>query len=151
MGKIPRVCPVYLTRECGKDYLSCAVHQIRHGIFFERVYRTKSRVAIRRERTCSVITSFWIFRRNFVHCILLSLFIEILFVLPNYLGQFDSITHKGSRVIFNRRRRSLYRTMNKILKITKLTHCVVESINKTPIFDMKKEKVLLQDKISKRI
>jgi len=36
--------------------------------------------------------------------------------------------------------------MNKILKITKLTHCVVESINKTPIFDMKKENVFLQTK-----
>jgi len=41
--------------------------------------------------------------------------------------------------------------MNKILKINKLTHCVVESVNKTPIFDTKKEKVLLQDKTSKRI
>jgi len=42
------------------------------------------------------------------------------------------------------------RTMNKIIKINKLSHCVVESVEKTPIFDMKKEKLLLQDKTSKR-
>jgi len=41
--------------------------------------------------------------------------------------------------------------MNKIIKINKLSHCVVESVDKTPIFDTKKEKFLLQDKTSKCI
>jgi len=33
----------------------------------------------------------------------------------------------------------MYDIMNKIIKINKLSHCIVESIEKTPIFDIKKE------------
>ncbi|XP_039313144.1 uncharacterized protein LOC105206057 isoform X4 [Solenopsis invicta] len=39
--------------------------------------------------------------------------------------------------------------MSKIIKINKLSHCVVENVEKKPIFDTeKKERVLLQDKTS---
>jgi len=103
MGKIPGVFPAYLTRECGKDYLSCTVHQIRQVRYIFQA-RIQNKVVwgdpTGADMFCCfclviIITSFWIFWRGLSLRIAFYIikFIEISFdFLANLIPHLQEIT-----------------------------------------------------------